>query len=336
MYLAKGDTDNALTYLQQALQLREKLNVPASIAESLSALAQVYISTGRYDDALTASMRALDLWRKAKDARGAAYESHDIGLVFQNEGRFGAAVKAMQDAVNGYRSVGDRGADMAGLLSDLADALAQSGRGAEAEPLLREAESLSHDLKNDNLKAQLLVTSGDIQQYRGDSKSAEALYQQALQLALHGNSPEQILACRLRAAESVLNKGNPDASARELRKLTQQADSRNLKYLSLQSSVDTAEALIARKDYSGAQQELQSDLGKSEKLGSKFQTARIQYLLGVALRSAGNQADASQHYRATLKLIDDIQKDEGAEKLLERSDVKAMFNEASRYAGSNN
>ncbi len=335
MYLAKGDTDNALTYLQQALQLREKLNVPASIAESLSALAQVFISTGRYDDALTTSMRALDLWRKAKDPRGAAYESHDIGLVFQNEGRFGAAVKAMQDAVNGYRSLGDRGADMAGLLSDLADALAQSGRGAEAEPLLREAESLSHDLKNENLKAQLLVTNGDIQRYRGDSKSAEALYHQALQLALHGNSPEQILVCRLRAAEIALNKGNPEASARELRKLMQQADSRNLKYLSLQSSVDTAEALIARKNYSGAQQELQSDLGKSEKLGSKFQTARIQYLLGTTLRAAGSQGDAS-HYRATLKLIDEMQKDDGAEKLLERSDVKTMFTEATRYAGSNN
>jgi eukaryotic-like serine/threonine-protein kinase len=335
MYLAKGDTDNALTYLQQALQLREKLNVPASIAESLSALAQVFISTGRYDDALTTSMRALDLWRKAKDARGAAYESHDIGLVFQNEGRFGAAVKAMQDAVNGYRSLGDRGADMAGLLGDLADALAQSGRGAEAEPLLREAESLSHDLKNENLKAQLLVTNGDIQRYRGDSKSAEALYHQALQLALRGNSPEQILVCRLRAAE-IASKGNLEASARELRNLMQQADSRNLKYLSLQSSVDTAETLIARKDYSGAQQELQNDLGKSEKLGSKFQTARIHYLLGTSLRTAGTQAEASQHYRATLKLIGEMQKDDGAEKLLDRSDVKTMFTEATRYAGSSN
>src|SRR6202035_6003626 len=102
-----------------ALQLREKLNVPASIAETLSALGQVYISTGQYDQALATSMRALDLWRKTGNTRGAAYESHDIGLVFQYQGRFGAAVNAMQEAVNGYRAASDLSEDMVARLNDL-------------------------------------------------------------------------------------------------------------------------------------------------------------------------------------------------------------------------
>lgn len=336
VYLGKGDTDNALTYLQQALQLREKLNNPASIAETLSALGQVYISTAQYDEALSTSMRALDLWRKARDARGAADESHDIGLVFQHQGRFGAAVHAMQDAVNGYRSVGDRGADMATLLNDLASALAQSGHGAEAKPLLQEAESLISSLKNDNLKAQLLVTHGDIARYAGDEKWAAALYRQALSSALRGNVPEQILICRLRSAEAGLNKSTPESSASEFRKLMQQADSRNLKYLSVESSIDSAQALIAHKDYAAAEQELQAALGKSEKLGSRFQSARIQYLLASAMRSAGKQNDASQHYRTAQKLIDDMQKDSGAEQLLLRSDVKSMYSDATRFANAGN
>ena len=33
VYLAMGDTNNAFTYSQQALQLREKLGVPGDIAE---------------------------------------------------------------------------------------------------------------------------------------------------------------------------------------------------------------------------------------------------------------------------------------------------------------
>ena len=199
VYFGKGDTDNALTYLQQALQLREKLNVPASIAQTLSALGQVYIGTGQYDQALTTAMRALDLWRKAGNSRGASDESHDIGLVFQNQGRFGAALNAMQDAVNGYRAIGDRSADMAGLLNDLAGALAQAGRGAESDAVLQQARALIGDLKNDSLKAHLLITHGDARRYAGDAKSAEALYQQALQSALRGNSPEVTLfpACAL-------------------------------------------------------------------------------------------------------------------------------------------
>jgi tetratricopeptide (TPR) repeat protein/predicted Ser/Thr protein kinase len=336
VYLAKGDSDNALTYLQQALQLREKLNVPASIAETLSALGQVYISTGQYDQALTTSMRGLDLWRKAGDVHGAADESHDIGLVFQRQGRFGAAVHAMQDAVEGYRKSGDRSADMVSLLTDLADALAQAGRGSESEPILQEARTLVADLKNDNLKAQLFVVQGDVMRYRGDTKSADALYQQALQSALRGNAPETILISRLRVAEAALKKGNADVAVREFRKLTEQADGRNLKYLSLESSVDAAEAIIARKDYAGAERELQAAMGKSEKLGSRYRSARIHFLLGVALRLSGNHSDAAQHYAAALNLINEMQKDAGAEKLLERSDIKAMFAEATQFATARN
>jgi tetratricopeptide (TPR) repeat protein/predicted Ser/Thr protein kinase len=334
VYLGKGDTDNALTYLQQALQLREKLNLTTAIAETLTSLGEVYSSTGQYDQALTTSMRSLDLWRKAGNARGAAYESHDIGLVFQYQGRFGAAVSAMQDAVNGYRAAGDRSSDMVELLNDLADTLAQSGRASESEPLLREARGIVHDLKNETAQAELLNTQGDVQRYNGDLRSAEALYQQALRAASHGTDPVETLLSRLHVAEIASIRGNPDSAIREFRKLTQEADSRNLKYLSLQSSVDMAEAMIEHKSYAEARQELQTDLGKGEKLGSLYQNARIHYLLASAFRLSGNQSDASPHYQMALGLIEDMRKDPGAEKLLQRSDLKSMFSEASQSAAT--
>ena len=336
VYMGKGDSDNALIYLQQALQLREKLNVPSAIAETLSALGQVYINTGQYDQALTTSMRALDLWRKAGNARGAADESHDIGLIFEHQGRFGAAVNSMQDAVNGYRSVGNRSGDMADLLNDFADALAQAGRGSETGPLLQEAESLAHDLKNESMKAELLSTQGDIRRYSGDSAAAAGLYQQAVQAAMRGKDPDEILLCRLYAAEIGLGRESAALTLQQLRNLKQQADSRNLKYLSLESSVDSAEAQIQRKAYSEAIQELQDDLGKSERLGTRYQSTRIQFLLGRALRVSGKAGEASQHYSQAVTLAEDMRKDPGAEKLLERTDLKSMLAEASQYASGKN
>ena len=336
VYMGKGDSDNALTYLQQALELREKLNVPSAIAETLAALGEVYTSTGQYDQALTTSMRALDLWRKAGDARGAADESHDIGLVFRYQGRFGAAINAMQDAVNGYHAVGDRSEEMVELLNDLADVLAQSGRAADSEPLLKEAQTIVSDLKNQSKQAELFNTQGDVRRYSGDLTAAGSLYRQALQAAQHGTDPDEILLCRLHAAEITLDTGHPDSALREFRTAMQQADSRSLKFLSLESSVDAAEALVERKSYSEAQQELQNDLGKSEKLGSRFQTARIHYLLGKALRLSGKDADATTHYAQTLSLTDDIRKEPGAEKLLDRPDLKSIVAEASRFAPAKN
>ncbi len=93
--------------------------------------------------------------------------------------------------------------------------------------------------------------------------------------------------------------------------------------------------MITRKDFKGAEQELQTALGNSEKMGSRFQSARIQSLLGSALRQSGN-SDAPQHYRLALNLMEDMQKDAGAEKLLDRADLKTMFSEATRFAAAKN
>ncbi len=333
VYLGKGDTDNALTYLQQALQLREKLNLPAAIAETLTALGQVYSTTGQYDQALATSMRALDLWRKAGNARGAAYESHDIGMVLQAQGRFGAAVNAMQDAVNGYRAVGDRSDDMAELLIDLADALAQAGRGSESGALLQEAQTIARDLRNANLQTELLITQGDVQLYRGDRKLAKTLYDQAVHAAARATDPGEVLIAKLRVAEAAMSEGNTPSTLRELRAVTQQADGRNMKYLSLESSTDAAEAMMHSKDYSHALQELQTGLSKSEKLGSRYLSARIHYLLGNAYRLGGNAADARGHYRQVLDLLGDMTKEPGAEKLLGRSDLKSIYDESVHWAG---
>ncbi len=335
VYLGKGDTDNALTYLQQALQLREKLNIGTGIAETLAALSQVYSSTGQYDQALTDSMRALDLWRKAGNGRGAAAESHDIGLVFLYQGRFGAAVNSMEDAVKGYRAVGDRSTDMVMFLNDFADSLAQAGRAPESVPLIQEAQGMARGLKSESVQSELLTTQGDVRRYSGDWKSAEGFYRQALQAASHGPDPNETLLCRLHVAEGDLQKGSVDSALRELVQLTQEADRRSLRYLSLVGSVDRAEGLMERKSYAEAQQELQGDLGKSEKLGSRFESARVQYLLARSLRLGGKGSDASGHYQEALALLDEMHKEAGAEKLLDRADVKAIFSEASQYAARN-
>jgi eukaryotic-like serine/threonine-protein kinase len=336
VYLGKGDTDNGLIYLQQALQLREKLKAPAAVAETLSVLGKVYINTGQYDQALATATQALDLWRKAGNARGAADASHEIGLILEYQGRYGAAINSMRDGVKGYRGAGDRSAEMAELLNDLADALARAGRGPESEPLLRDAQAMAADLKNEGISAELLSTEGDIKRYAGDTVSAGRFYQEALQTALHGNDPVEILVCRLHVAEVSANSGNKDSSIHEFQKLKQQADLRNQKYISLESSVDAAEAMIVRKGYAQARQELQTDLDTSEKMGSRFQTARIQYLLGNVLRLDGKDSDASEHYRLALTLIEEMRKDPGAEKLFERSDLKPMLAELSGYATPKN
>jgi tetratricopeptide (TPR) repeat protein len=331
-YSQKGENEDALTYLQQALQIREKLNVPADIAETLHNLGEAYAALGQYDDAMTAFIRGLDLYRKSDDKQGAAVMSRSMGLVFEYQGRLGPAVGALQDAVSPFRNLGDRSSNMAEALSELADALAKAGRGAESAKLLDEAQGVARGLKNDALQANILNSQGDAAFYQGDLKAARSAYEQALRLASHTADKDILLTSKLNLARLNVADGRSRIEVSDLRTLGQQADAQGRKYISVASSVLLAEALITNKDYSAARQELQRDLGRSEKLGLRLETARIHYLLGTSLRLSGNAPDAAAQYREAVRLLDEIGKEPGAEHVNERYDLKPVYADAAQFA----
>ena len=331
VYLAKGESDNALIYLQQSLQLRQKLNDPEYIAETLSALGDVYSATGEYDKALTSVMSALNVSRKANNVRGAAAQSHQIGLILQYQGRLGAAVSAIQDSVNGFRAVDNRSREIIDSLNDLADTLVLAGRAGEASKPLEEAQGLARELKNSSVQSSLLNTQGDIQFYRGDFKAARPAYDQALRAASPGKERDKVLVAKLNLARVAIAEGRSPSAITDLRAVIQQADSLNLKYFSLKGSVDLAAATINTKDYSRARQDLQRNLTLSEKLGLRLETARIHYLLGNAIRLGGDTAGAVSQYAQTLRMLDEMKKEPGAEHLLDRSDLRAIYDDANRW-----
>ena len=330
-YSRKGENEDALTYLQQALQIREKLNVPDDIAETLHNLGAAYAALGQYDQAMTSFMRGLDLFRKSGNNQGAAVMSHSMGLVFEYQGRLGPAVGALQDAVKAFRDLGDRSSAMTEALSDLADALAKAGRGGESAKPLDEAQGLARGLKNNALVAAVLSSQGDASFYQGDLKAAKSSYEQALRLVTHTSDRDTLLTSRLSLARVAVADGHSRSAVGDLRSLAQQADAQGRKYISVASSVLLAEAMIKNKDYSAARQELQRSLGKSEKLGLRLETARIHYLLGTAIRLSGSASEATPHYSETRRLLDEIGKEQGAEHITERYDLKPIYADTTQF-----
>jgi eukaryotic-like serine/threonine-protein kinase len=332
VYLAQGKSDDALIYYQQALQVREKLGVGIDIAETLHNLGEGYARMAQFDNAMTSYMRALDLRRKAGDSLGAALESHSTGMVFLYQGRYGAAINSLQESVNGFHDAKDRTRTMAQILNDFAEALAVAGRGDEAAKPLEEAQAVVKELKNDNVMADILDTQGDVLFYRGDAKAAKALYQQSLQMATRAKDEDRILISKLDIAQADVALRQPQVAASSLRQLVVQADAAGRRYLSVLCSVALAEASVAAKPDAHSRQVLEQLLGKSEKLGVRMESARIHYLLATSLRATGDPAGASGQYKQTLAILDDIKKEPGAEHVLQRSDLKAIYDDSTHFS----
>ena len=164
---------------------------------------------------------------------------------------------------------------------------------------MNDALSLARELKNEGMESQTLAFQGDVAYYRGDSKSARAFYEQALQAATRSKEPDRILIAKVDlakvAAAGRITLSRPSAASV---KLMQQADDQGVPNVSVECSIYMAEAMIRNHDNAHAQQELERALLRADKIGLKPLSAKAHYLLGNALRASGNQADAQQHYRS--------------------------------------
>jgi tetratricopeptide (TPR) repeat protein len=254
-----------------------------------------------------------------------------MGLIFETQGRIGPAIGALQEAVETLRANGDRSSNMAEALNDLADALAMGGMGSQSAPLILEAQELARGLKNESLLASILNSQGDAYFYQGDLRSAKGSYDQAVRMAARTSDKDLALISRLNANRLAINDGRSRAAAADLQKLMQQADSQGRKYISVLASTLFAEAMIAGGGQVPARQELQRNLGKSERLGTRLETARIHFLLGKTLRLTGSTSDARSQYLQAKSLLDEIAKEQGAEHLLERYDLKPIYDEIKQF-----
>ena len=246
----------------------------------------------------------------------------------------GAVLNAKQDVLKTCRDLKERNVWVAEILGGYGDALTLAGRGDETKSYFDEALSLSREIKNDGMVAQMLGWAGDSFYYQGDYKSARPLYERALQAAAHTTERDKVLIAKVNLAKVAIQEGRAAAALSSLRLLAQEAQELGLKDIGLECSVYMAEAMIQSKNFSSARQELERALSQSDKLGLNPLTLRAHYLLADALRQSGNNAEAQDHYRAALRLLDTIRKEPGAEKVMHRSDLATMSTEANRWLQS--
>jgi tetratricopeptide (TPR) repeat protein len=277
-------------------------------------------------------MKALDARRAANNKAGAALESSSMGVLFHVQGRYGAALKAQQDAVSVYQQLNDRSNVMISALSEYGLTLASAGREDEGQKQIEAALKLAADTNNDPVVA--LNYLGDSYFYRGDYANARQQYEKALQLAGKAKLRDQVVIAKLNLARLDVAQGHGKSAIGTLRKVAQDANAMGLKAQSVEASVYLGEALLANNQIAAAQSELDSAVGSAEKLGLRIQQAQAQYFLGKAMALNGKGSEAIPHYREAVRILESISKEDGAGRVLERSDLQDIYRDAAKsYQG---
>ena len=148
---------------------------------------------------------------------------------------------------------------------------------------------------------------------------------EALQAAKRSKEPDTVLIANSEVAKVLVEEKRPPEAMAALKPLQQRADDLGLKYVSVESSILVAEAMIQRHDLTGARDELKRAVLRTDQLGMQPLSARAHYLLAIAEGDPGSQPEAQRDYREVVRLLDSMKKDPGAQQLLDRADFKAMY-----------
>jgi len=324
IYLSRGQYEDARTYFDQALRLRQELKVPTDIADTLHNLGETALDTGDFDLALNHYLRALDLRHSSGDKLGDAKDSDSLAILFGYQGRYGAALKAEEEALKSLRELHEGGYWLADVMSDYGRALSQVGRFDEAQKTLEESLGLARDMKNDALIAQTMNFQGDRSFYAGDFNSARGLYEQASRTASRTSDRHLSLVSKFNIAKLAVKQGRSSDAMSTLRGLAQEADSLGMKYLSVESSIYLAEALLQNHDYSKGRMEIERAVARSEKMGLRAALARGHCLMAELFRVTGNQEESRRHLEQALQILTDIRKEAG-ESVTKRSDFAPIL-----------
>jgi hypothetical protein len=300
--------------------------MPRETADTLHNLGETLSRMGKYDQALARYLKALEVRRADGDALTAAKESYSIGTIFDYQGRYGAAVKSKSEALQAFRDGKQRDAWLAEILGGLGYSLALGGRPDEASKNLDEALALARELKHAPLMAQTLRFQAENAFLKGDAAGAARMAGEALQAASQASDRSMDLWARFLAANISAASQPTKAAAATLAQIGRQAQAAGLAYLAVSCALQQADTLLRAGDRQQARMQAEEALARAETLGLRELRARSEYVVGAAMRLAGD-AQARRHYTTALQLLEEMAREDGSQKILERADLKGIHAE---------
>jgi len=181
IYSAKGDLDQALKYLQDALKIDKEIGYRQGEANALGNIGLIYSDKGDLDQALKYHQEALKIEKDIGDRQGEAIDLGNIGLIYRDKGNLDQAQKYFQDALKIDKEVGYRQGE-ASQLGNIGLIYRDKGDLDQALEYLLEALKVHKEVGYGQGEAKSLSYIGLIYRAKGDLDQALKYLQDALKI----------------------------------------------------------------------------------------------------------------------------------------------------------
>lgn len=166
-----GKEDDAVRYLNRALDGWRSLKLQPRIAATLSNLAGVYTKTGELDRALGLQQEALSLRRTLSNTSGVAMSLENIGAILTRMGRLDEARARLDSSLDIRRRLGEKKNTASSLLA-LARLEERAGRDREAEARITEALGIAAGISARDTERAGYRELASLREARGDDRGA--------------------------------------------------------------------------------------------------------------------------------------------------------------------
>ncbi|MEM8566634.1 MAG: tetratricopeptide repeat protein [Bacteroidota bacterium] len=177
----QGKFDTAFYYYSQALKIKQDLNEPKLLAESLNNFGVLNRKQGRYDSALQYYHRALEISLSIQDSLLIGNYFNNIGLVHENKEEYAQAVDFHIKSLKIREALDDK-KGIAGSLNNIGIVYQRMDDHRQAIDYLAKSLEVKRDLGNKRLLASAFINLGVSYHGVGDYDKALLNIEQSLTL----------------------------------------------------------------------------------------------------------------------------------------------------------
>lgn len=181
-YADLGETEQAISYYQQTIDLARENSDKETESDYLGNLGAIYSDMGQYDEAISYHKQALAIARELEIKESEARHLDNLGLSHASLGQYEQAITYHEQALTIAREFEDKAIE-SDYLNSLASTYSSSSEFEEAISRYKQALGIDKELDNKQAQARDLSSIGEAYTNLGQIEQAITYHEQALTIA---------------------------------------------------------------------------------------------------------------------------------------------------------